>query len=226
MRRTLIAATLLLTCFRLTAQDSHTSSLELLVQTRALHQFNKGGEASFRIKSDWGLGIRWVANLSSQLQLVIGGHVNHGSYEKQNFDRNDLYYIDFFKSESYQYFNLIDLSQWTAEIPLSIRRSFFHQGNSTIGCYLSGSPQFLMYSRIHGFGFEGEEELYHSITSSNTPSNYYPSERRFLTDVYVSSGVFFTREILNKRSLFVETGYEYSTLGKSSGVVIKMGFGF
>lgn len=226
MRRYLITATLLLTSFQLSAQDSRWSSLELLVQTRTLHHFQSGSEASFKIKSDLGIGIRWVATISPQFQLTIGGQVNHGVYEKRNLDPDALYYINFFKSQAYHYFNLIDVSQWTAEIPLSIRRSFFNLGNSKIGCYLSGSPQFFLYSEGTGIGFDGEEVRNHAINSTDLPLDYYPAEAKFLTDIYASTGAFLTTEILNKRSLFFETGYEYSTIGKSSGVVFKMGIGF
>lgn len=216
----------ILFCIPLTAQNLSLSSPEVFLQARAFHQEDSYAGAFFRTNTDFGLGIRWDLTFNPALSLSFGGMLNHANFNKIDRDNTALYYIDYFKSQEFHYFNLKSVSQWSAEIPLILRWSSLELGDNKLGFFIGGSPQFFLASTATGSGFDGEEVLKTSLNSNNLSDETSLSRNRFISDLFLQSGVYLRREILTGRSLILETGYEYSTFANSNGMVLRLGYRF
>lgn len=226
MKILLFAVISLLLGIPLIAQNPSFSSPELFFQTRVLQQATSYEESYFQTQADIGLGIRWNLTLNPALDVSLGTMLNYGAFEKANRDNSDIYYIDFFKSQAFHYYNVESISQWTVEIPVSLRWSAIDLGSHKIGFFAGGSPQFFLANKATGTGFDGNEDRFITLNSANFPLDDLFIRDRIITDIYLQSGAYFTREVLDGRSLLFEIGYEYSTKGKSNGVLMRLGYGF
>ncbi len=92
--------------------------------------------------------------------------------------------------------------------------------------FLGASPQFYVHGKSTGSGFYGTQTRIGFPNPEHFLIQNSNDSYRFLTDVYLNSGVFINKEILDGRSLILEAGYEYSTSGKSNGLLLRLGYGF
>lgn len=100
------------------------------------------------------------------------------------------------------------------------------RGANTLGFFIGASPQIVRSSKAQGSGFEGDEERLVLFNKTDFPFTTSLSKNQFITDVFLQSGVYLRREILHGRSLFLETGYEYSSFNNSNGMILRLGYGF
>ena len=218
MRTSIILAFAFLGSLTLTAQNRSNA----FIQSRAFHNPN----SKYLPTLDAGVGVSRNFSLTKSLALNLGGALNYSSYKNQNGEETGTAFISFFKRSEVHYFNHWEVRQFCVETPVSLQLHVTPKISFIGGL----SPQFLAHVRIKGNSFDETVELSGSpLLSIKHDSDYdvlQNSRFPILNDVFFKSGIHFKHNLYPNKTIFIESGAEYSSFGKSFGWYLKTGWQF
>lgn len=196
----------------LVAQNSKWSPVEVVLQTRFLHQPN-----DFKTLYDVGIGAQWNYHLTPRLSINLGGFLNNGQFSKNDVPEDGTLFIDYFKNTEIHYFVIEEVNQLTVETPLSIQFQLGVLGKNKVSLLGGVRSQFVVNTKVSGFRFNE----YMAINDNLTVENY-----NFFNDALLNLGFSIIRPIYGQHNLLLEFGYEYSTTAVSSGLFFRSGIRF
>ena len=197
-------------------------SYDVYAQSRLLHQPNALSNGQ-----EFGAGMRINYPLTNTFSINFGGLLNFAQYSKDNDEGMETFFVDFFKGTRIDYFNFQTSQQLSLETPIGINWSIGKVLNSKISLIGNLTPSFNLFSASEGYRFEELVRVQTSVAEIFQQNNASPlNKHNLFGDVLIGSGIHLDFPVKSSRSLFIESGYEYSIKGKSSGIFIRTGLKF